>query len=158
VEIDWEAHRALIEARIAQNAKTESNERRVDDLLAEWVATRAVSDIDLRDSVLAEIRQSHRAARPIRWVIRLGLPLAAAAAIAIAILVPNWKSWPGTRTISIVQIGPESRPLVADVSSTVVFERTTVSSKVLARPGESMEIMVVGSAPAAPIVEESAQL
>jgi len=157
VEIDWAAHHDLIKARIGRDAKCERDDRRVGELLSDWAGRQGVSNVDLRGRVLAEIHGTHRATRPMRWVIRLGLPLAAAAAIAIAVLLPNWKSGNATNPISIVQIGPGSGPVATAASTTVVFERTA-TSRIIIQSGGSMEIIVAGSTPAAPIVEESAPL
>ncbi|MBI1826754.1 MAG: hypothetical protein HY287_09645 [Planctomycetes bacterium] len=160
VEIDWASHRTLIEARISCDAKAETDANRVDNLLADWVARGNIGEVDLRGRVLAQIRGANRVATPLRWVIRLGLPLAAAAAITIAVLLPNMKNSPmpvSTSIVTFVHSGRADSPFASDAVTMVLFERTLPPSPVTPSGG-SMELIVVGSPPTDAPLDESAPL
>jgi len=106
VEVDWKHHAALTSA----SAGSADDERlgKVDDLLLRWRnRSVGVEAIDLTASVLAKVRSQRRRANPYRLVLRLGVPLAAAAAIALAFTATTWFS-PARNPICRVAIGPSS--------------------------------------------------
>jgi len=106
VEVDWKHHAALTSA-CAGSADDEPLGK-VDDLLRQWRnRSVGVEAIDLTTSVLAKIRSERRLATPYRFVLRLGMPLAAAAAIALAVTVTTWFV-PARDPICRVAIGPSS--------------------------------------------------
>lgn len=107
VEVDWKHHAALTSACV----ESADDERlgQVDDLLRRWRNRNVgVEAIDLTAGVLAKIRSERRRTRPYRLVLRLGMPLAAAAAIALAVTVSTWFT-PPRDPIYRVAIGPSSR-------------------------------------------------
>jgi len=106
VEVDWQHHATLTSAC----AGSADDERlgKVDDLLRRWRnRSVGIEGIDLTTSVLAEIRSERRRATPYRFVFRLGIPLAAAAAIALAVTATTWFT-PARDPICRVAIGPSS--------------------------------------------------
>jgi len=106
VEVDWQHHAALTSA--CSGSADDERLGKVDDLLRRWRdRSVGVEAIDLAASVLAKIHSEHRRANPYRLVLRLGVPLAAAAAIALALTVTTWFT-PARDPICQVAIGPSS--------------------------------------------------
>jgi len=130
VDVDWKHHAALTSACV----ESADDERlgQVDDLLSRWRNRNVgVETIDLSTGVLAKIRSERRRARPYRLVLRLGVPLAAAAAIALAVTVSTWFT-PPRNPIHQVAIGPSSWP--AAVAERGIESRVVVS---FAQSGEA---------------------
>jgi len=106
VEVDWIHHAALTSA-CAGSADDEPLGK-VDELLRQWRdRSVGIEDIDLTANVLSKIHSERRRATPYRLVLRLGVPLAAAAAIALAVTVTTWFA-PARDPICRVAIGPSS--------------------------------------------------
>jgi anti-sigma factor RsiW len=139
VELDWKHHAALTSA----SAGSTDDERlgKVDDLLRRWRdRSVGIEGIDLTTIVLAKIRSERHRATPYRFVLRLGVPLAAAAAIALAVTVTTWFA-PARDPICRVAIGPSSW-------SATVIERG-VESRVVVSFAQSDEVASALQAPAA---------
>ena len=106
VEVDWKHHAALTLA--CAGSADDERLSKVDDLLRRWRdRSVGVEAIDLTTSVLAKIRSERRRATPYRLVLRLGVPLAAAAAIALVVTGTTWFA-PLRDPICRVAIGPTS--------------------------------------------------
>lgn len=130
VELDWKHHAALASA-CAGNTD-DKRLSKVDDLLRRWRdRSVGVEAIDLTTSVLAKIRSERRFANPYRLVLRLGVPLAAAAAITLAVTATTWFA-PARDPICRVAIGPSSWS--AAVAERGVESRVVVS---FAQSGEA---------------------
>lgn len=155
-QVDWPAHRDLIQAGIADE---EDELQPVDRLLAAISRAKPVYDEEaLIASVLGGIEPA--AKRRTRWGVlaRLGAPLAAAAAIVLAVtstfepaVVPT-----SIKPITIVQIGPqgESGAGGGESVSVVSFVRSTAVTPA-ADFVNSVGYMTVGAMPAAQTWEES---
>lgn len=105
-EVDWIHHAALTSA--CAESVDDKGLGRVDDLLRQWRdRSVGIEGIDLTANVLSKIHSERRRATPYRFVLRLGVPLAAAAAIALAVTVTTWFA-PARDPICRVAIGPSS--------------------------------------------------
>ena len=94
VECDWDAHAALAAARAA-GEDDEQDLRKVDNLLERWRRTPAEVDAEeFTASVMARVAPRTAWSRRRRLIIRLGVPLAAAAALAIAATGLFWSPAP----------------------------------------------------------------
>lgn len=106
IDVDWKHHAALTSA--CAGSADDQRLSKVDDLLRRWRNRNVgIEAIDLTAGVLAKIRSERRRARPYRLVLRLGVPLAAAAAIALAVAGTTW-FLPARDPICRVAIGPSS--------------------------------------------------
>jgi len=100
-ELDWEHHHALISAQAAGEDDSEAS-RKLDGLLARWGAS--VVPLDEKKFTNAVMtRIDPRRARKIgrRLVFRLGVPLAAAAMVALAL---TGRLWFGPPPASVSQV------------------------------------------------------
>ena len=137
VEVDWKHHAALTSA--SAGSTDDEHLGKVDDLLLRWRnRSVGVEAIDLAASVLAKIRSERRRAMPYRLVLRLGVPLAAAAAIALAVTVTTWFAPPR---------GPICRVAIGPSWSAAVAERG-IESRVVVSFGQSGEAAVINTPPA----------
>ncbi len=139
VEVDWQYLATLTSA----SAGSADDERlgKVDDLLRRWRNRNAgIEGIDLTTNVLARIRSERRRATPYRFVFRLGIPLAAAAAIVLAVTLTTWFT-PARDPIYRVAIGPSSW-------SAAVAERG-VESRVVVSFAQSVEATTTREMPPA---------
>lgn len=160
VELDWMLHAELTSAC----ARSADDERlgKVDDLLRQWRnRSVGVETIDLTDKVLAEIQAERRRATPYRYLLRLGMPLAAAAAIALAVTVSTWFG-PAQDPICRVAIGPISWSATVterEVESRVVvsFAQSDVVATTLSKPA-AIGFATIGVEPAELGGEESSPL
>lgn len=94
VELDWEAHAALINGR-CEAADTSQDESDLDGILERW--GRDGIDFDEKNfatDVMRRVGDGRDVGTPSRnpWVFRIGVPLAAAAALAFALLGGPWMS------------------------------------------------------------------
>jgi hypothetical protein len=146
-QIDWEIHGQLILAQISEEKLDLAG---VDSVLQQWSArTPQYDERDLARNVMAQIapaRQRRRSAW--RATLRLGAPLAAAAAVALAVTA-TWFA-PATKSsmmaVTIVQIGPPEdfgRPS----SETIVSFAKPAASVVDANESLSFGYMTLGSSP-----------
>jgi anti-sigma factor RsiW len=160
VEVDWKHHAALTSA----SAGSAADERlgKVDDLLRRWRnRSVGVEDIDLTARVLAKIRSERRRTTPYRLVLRLGVPLAAAAAIALAVTVTTWFA-PARDPICRVAIGPSSWSAAVaqrEIESRVVvsFARSDEVATTLLKP-PAIGFATIGVEPLGSAGEEGSPL
>ena len=160
VEVDWQHHATLTSA-LAGNTDDERLGK-VDDLLRRWRDRSArIESIDLTPGVLARIRSEGRRATPYRLVMRLGVPLAAAAAIALAVTVTTWFT-PAREPICRVAIGPSSwsaKVTEREVESRIVVsfaQSDEVATRLLKPP--SIGFATIGVEPTGSGGEESSPL
>lgn len=112
VEVDWK-HLAALTAASAGSAE-DKRLGKVDDLLLRWRNQNVgIEALDLTGSVLARIHSERRGVNPYRLVWRLGVPLAAAAAIVLAVTATTWFA-PARNPICEVAIGPSRNAAVAE--------------------------------------------
>lgn len=91
VELDWKYHAACIEAQTEEVKESEKLEK-VDRLLERWaLSTDGINTHAFRNRVMAEVR-GDRSRRRLTTLIRLGVPLAAAAAVVLAVSAGLWRS------------------------------------------------------------------
>ncbi|MGD2108753.1 MAG: hypothetical protein PVI86_05115 [Phycisphaerae bacterium] len=105
VELDWKHHAALTRSRVESDADAEQLEE-VDGLLERW-ANRDVS-IDEASFTAAVMAGVHKERRTRSWhgvVFRLGVPLAAAAAVVLAV-TGTLRFGRGQETRTTILIGP----------------------------------------------------
>lgn len=99
VDLSWDETAGLIAADV-QGESVDPALDQVDDLLGRWAKSQPVASMfDVSNAVLAEIRSQDVQVRTRRWVLRLGAPLAMAAAVALVVF--------GTSLFE-----PTARPLV----------------------------------------------
>lgn len=154
VNIDWDSHLALINASVREENESRPELRQVDALLNQWAGS--APKLDIHASVMARIAPK-KTARPIRWAVRLGLPLAAAAAIAITVLPLRHPSTPIEITetpLAVVSFGPTFTASATLSQLTVQFER---AESIHADSQSDVGFIVVGSPPTR-VVEEAAPL
>ncbi len=159
IEVDWKHHAALTSA-VARSAGDKQLDK-VDELLQRWRNRNAeVEAIDLTPGVLAEIRSQRRGANPYRLVLRLGVPLAAAAAIVLALTVTTWFA-PPRDPVCRVAIGPSWKVSVVEREfesrSVVSFVRSSeVVTTMLTPP--AIGFATIGVEPHRSVGEDSAPL
>lgn len=156
VAIDWDA----FGESVAQMAMTESESAqvdKVDQLVARWASSTPEIELDgFADGVMVELATRKRS--PLRYVIRLGMPLAAAAAIALAVIPGFWKhSAPVVKTQAVVKV--DIGPLQLAGINQTKLEHSVVSfarDEAVEVTGESAKISFISlsSAPVARSVEE----
>ena len=157
-QIDWTAHLALSRETVKRETESDDKLDAVDALLVQWGKSGA-PEIDLRAAVLRRI--SRRDVRRRGWILRFGLPLAAAAAIAISLIPLRETSdvpMDAASPVAVVLIGPgtlESRRLMGEPPTTVVFDR---ASGAVAQMRAEVGFVVVQSPPTARVTEEAAPL
>lgn len=156
IELDWTAHRELVEARVREQTATDEFEK-VDKLVARW--GRRVVQMDDRGFVDAVMNQLHAGDRrvPRRGVIlRIGLPLAAAAAVVLAVTGMFWSRSArearvfvvfddgamrhGTASMTIVE---SEKPLERE--SVATFDRSQPSVVTTPDEPESLSLLAVGA-------------
>lgn len=92
IEIDWDAHAELIDARC--RADDDAQDRpELDGLLKRWARDVAHDDQQFTADVMRRVGKTAsiartRSGRP--WIIRLAVPLAAAAVLALALIGGPW--------------------------------------------------------------------
>ncbi len=108
VDLDWETHAALTSANAAAQGDVEVLAG-VDVLVRRWAEREPGVDLDAFTArVLTKIKEEKRASRMSRVVYRIGLPLAAAAAIAVALVGRDWFA-PSRQQVCDVTIRPVAR-------------------------------------------------
>jgi anti-sigma factor RsiW len=146
-ELDWGRHAALIEAQAPDDDSEELN--RLDRLLERW--GRTVPPLDegsFTAAVMARVRSERRRAARSSLLYRIGAPLAAAAAVAIAITGSLWLMPSGEPITHVVYVSTlstdpvdEDRPSVSMVS----FVRRPVEPAEITAPA-GLSFGSVGSA------------
>ncbi len=120
--VDLVRFEARVLAKIAEEADREDHGK-LDRLLKQWSARRpAVNEEAFVQAVLDKLGRSDRAAPWPRRVFRIGAPLAAAAAVILAVTATIWFK-PAQAVVVNVAIGP--------VSSEVYASRTRTSAQVV---------------------------
>jgi hypothetical protein len=143
VELDWEPHAAMIQARVTDSDDDQAL-RRIDD----WLKRLGDSPVEVDGERFTAAVMAGIGAGPQRTVrsliFRIGAPLAAAAAIAFALIATFW-SEPSQVAVTRVVVGPavkriEGLPGAAERPMPIVsFSRSsdTVVAEAAARPGIS---------------------
>lgn len=156
--IDWDAFGDSV-AKLAMTESESSEVDRVDQLVARWASSTPDIELDgFADGVMAELATKKRSS-PLRYVIRLGMPLAAAAAIALAVIPGFWKqpvSGTHSQEVIRVNIGPSQ---FAAMTGTKPVERSVVAfarDEAVEVTSETTKISFISlsSAPVARSVEE----
>lgn len=146
-ELDWRRHAELIEA---QATGEESKElEKVDHLLGRWGRTEPLLDEDaFAAAVMAKVRSEGRRSMRSSLLFRLGAPLAAAAAVAIAITGSLWlrpSSEPTTYVAYVSSYSSDQVHLDRRSVGVVSFVRTPVEPDAMVVP-TGMSFGSVGSA------------
>jgi|CXWL01.1.fsa_nt_gi hypothetical protein len=151
-QVDWKLHEKLVLAEIAED---ESELAGVDDLLLEWGGRAPEYDERaLADGVMARIAPARERKRSIwRVVGRLGAPLAAAAAIALAV-TGTWYA-PVAMPVTVVVIGPVQRGGESDAPVAIVSFARTAVHPVPTNDSLTFGYMTLGSSPIGQTREES---
>ena len=126
IEVDWDTSAQLIQAMVTGKLEGASLSK-VDDILARWANSAVDFDETMfASAVISRIAPVARKYRLPRMVFRVGAPLAAAAAIVLAVTVGPWTGLaPSPR--SVVRIGPAevfqvaARAPSADIRAQVSF-------------------------------------
>ena len=122
--VDWLHFEKLVMARVAE---ADENSTQVDQLLSRWAAREPVyNEGHYAGQVLTRIATAKKPNVSWRLVARLGAPLAAAAAVVIAVTA-TWHapiSMVNLAPVAVVEIGP-SRLGPGDGVSIVSFSRST---------------------------------
>ncbi|MBI4719310.1 MAG: hypothetical protein HY763_16055 [Planctomycetes bacterium] len=149
-EIDWAAFAETVAARAGDPA--DEGLAAVDRLLVRWGARRAVvDDVRFTAAVMKRVRSRERRTVGRTLLFRIATPLAAAAAIVLAVTTGFWpagKQTPRSRvTIERVVVGGSRAPLNSDQRVAVVsFDRT--SGGVPAVPGvPGISLASIGASP-----------
>ena len=157
-DIDWAWHEKLIKARV-EAIGDEDRLDGVDDLIAKWAPPPPIDEHRFESAVMNRIRRERPATRR-RILFRIGLPLAAAAAIAIVATGMLWPSL-STRPVVQVDIGPSERFVSSDAARTtfafVSFDRTPRPRDITDRR-PVLSILAVGSSASGRMMEESPPL
>ncbi len=108
VALDWEHHAALTEAQLIGTGDADKLVK-VDQLLGQWASqTVSIDEEAFTTAVLARVRAEQKTKPWHQVIFRLGVPLAAAAAVAFAVTAILWHR-PDSRSALTIEIGP---PLV----------------------------------------------
>ncbi len=157
-DIDWACHEKLIKARVEAIGEDDRLDG-VDDLIAKWASPPPIDEHRFESAVMNRIRLERPAYRQ-RVLFRIGVPLAAAAAIAIVATGMLWPSL-STQPMVRVDIGPPERFVSSNAARTAVafvsFERTPQPRDITDRR-PVLSFLAVGSAPSDRVMEESPPL
>ncbi len=157
-DIDWAFHEKLIKARVEAIGEDDRLDG-VDDLIAKWASPPPIDEHRFESAVMNRIRRERPAIRR-RILFRIGVPLAAAATVAI---VATGMLWPSLSTQPMVQvdIGPPERFVSSDSARTAVafvsFDRTP-RLRDITEPRPVLSFLAVGSGPSGRMMEESPPL
>ena len=157
-DIDWAFHEKLIRARVEAIGEEDRLDG-VDDLIARWAPPPPIDERRFESAVMSRIRRERLANRR-RILFRIGVPIAAAAAIAIVATGMLWPS-PSTQPMVQVDIGPPERFVSSEAARTAVafvsFDRTPRPRNITDRR-PVLSFLAVGSAPSGRVMEESPPL
>ncbi len=147
VDLDWENHAKLLSAEAAGEAEGLGE---IDSLIERWGADEVVLNWErFTDAVMAEVTQVRHPQPRRRLIFRLAAPLAAAAAIAIAVTGTFWQV-STVQPIAVVRIGPEVESGGAGSGSgraVVRFARASARPPVGPPPTPGISFISVGSEP-----------
>lgn len=147
-QVDWKLHEKLVLAHIDEG---EADLADVDRLLQSWgQKSPDYNEQALNDAVMARVAPARKRRRSAwRIVARLGAPLAAAAAVVLAVTA-TWFA-PDTQisldSVTIVQIGPLAAGSEPDASLTVVTFARKTNSPPSTNESLTFGYMTLGSSP-----------
>ena len=148
VDVDWRTMEALIIA----TAREDESLADVDDLVARWGETVvAYNDVAFVDGVLSRVAAEASANPPARLLLwyRIGMPLAAAAAIVFAVTTQRWFVRPaGVCEVAFgggARVQVHDAPMGGPARVVVQFARASVEREPVEPPG--MSYGSVGAAP-----------
>lgn len=105
VDLDWEHHAALMEAQLIGTSDADKLGK-IDQLLGQWASqTVSIDEGAFKTAVLARVRAQRKTKPWHRVIFRLGVPLAAAAAVVFAVTGILWNG-PDARSKLTIEIGP----------------------------------------------------
>lgn len=161
VEIDWRHHADLVVAS-PQTDADDATLRKIDELIAAWGRRQPVLDEKaFADAVLSRITPNRRKTLPMQWVLRIGAPLAAAAAIALAVTASLWFT-PAPVPVVLVSIGRtgDQPAMVRSGGPKIIvsFARPTDDKHADATDAPGIGYMTIGSSPLPRAWDESAPL
>ena len=138
VELDWASYAKLIHARV--EAEVDEGElERVGRLVEHWGSAPVEFDeAAFTDGVMARIRSEERRSPKRNLIFRIGAPLAAAAAVAIAVSGWFWARAPR-------DTGPPDAP--PSVRLVVRYDRTPVESDREETKTPSISLLALGASP-----------
>lgn len=152
-QIDWNTHEKLVLTEIAHGTPGLAD---VDQLLHDWSARRPQYDErQLADGIMARIAPARVRSRS-KWriVARLGAPLAAAAAVVLAVTASWFAPAPeiSLTPVMVVQIGP---PDADESNAPEMIVSFTRPKAIPSDSGESLSFgyMTLGSSPMGPLEE-----
>lgn len=146
-ELDWDYHAALIKGRAADTDDAEGL-RELDGLLRLWRRPAAsLDDERFVEGVMSRIAPRGSRSSPYGLILRLGRPLAAAAALVFALTAGFWFLLPRERILE-VQIGPTvSLRTASDAGSTVLVSFARVPTDPTAAQEAGIAFGAVGASP-----------
>ncbi len=155
-QIDWKLHEKLVLASIEDH---ESELAGVDGLLAAWGGRKPKYDERvLADGIMVRIAPARERRRSAwRVVARLGAPLAAVAAVVLAVTA-TWFAplvQVSMTPVTVVQIGPAQGGVGSGVSVAIVSFARPADSAAPAEESLSFGYMTLGSSPIGQTREES---
>lgn len=161
--LDFEHHAALVVAQAVDGEDIKAL-RKVDQLIKHWGSRGVLHDEErftaaVVDKVAREFRRTTRRG----LVLRLGAPLAAAAAIVFAVTSGVW--WPSyPKTLCIVELGPSATALALHTDADgvpgviVSFGRASIGEVAGSPVQRGISFGTVGSTPPAALPGESPPL
>ncbi len=160
-ELDWGTYGQLVGARVAGETDDEAL-RKVDSLLTRWGRrAEGIDDDKFTAAVTARIGGPRRRASLRRLVLRVGVPLAAAAVLAAAVTTRLWPVLPGEPAMKVV-LGPvgigASVGGGADPRVVVSFARETAGPATVAEETSGISYMTLGASPTTGSWDEGAPL
>ncbi len=146
VELDWETYAKLVRARI-ESLGEEEGLQKVDEVLTRWGAARPETDGErFKTAVMRRVRADAPQRSWRRMVFRIGAPLAAAAAVAIAVTASFWSA-ASRETVCQVVIGPDTPTVQVSSSAIVRFDRAPVERAEGEGEMPRMSLLAMGSSP-----------
>jgi len=161
-ELDWATHAKLIGAGV-EGETDDTALGQIDDLLARWGRrSEGIDEETFTAGVMARIRGRRRRASLRRLVLRVGVPLAAAALLAVAVTGRLWVTVPHERTAKVV-LGPAAGAWFSpgggpEPRMVVSFAQTTASSPTAAEEPPGITYITLGASPVAGSWDEGAPL
>ena len=157
VDCDWTGHAQSISDQIGYDASDEFDQ--LDALLGRWSATRASFDTDaFTAGVVARVERASDRGVVSKVLFRIGAPLAAAAAIALAVVGTLWFQAPLASSVHVVYyssavygddgLGTDS------AESYVAFHREPVVQRTIGDGVPGLSFISVGSSPLSDSFEE----
>jgi hypothetical protein len=130
VDLTWDATAGLIGAEV-RGEGDDLEIQKIDALLGRWGRSQAASEgFDVSSAVMKQIRGERSLAGSHRWALRIGGPLAMAAAVALVVFGTTWFEPPERPTV-VVEIRStigESAAMSEPPRMVVSFARTDAES------------------------------